>query len=85
MGVVMCIIHCDRVCLTSLVGEFLLVGILVFSGLVVYAIYSHCDPVSSGQIEKPDQILPYLVMDKLRHLPGVPGIFVATIYGGVLR
>lgn len=56
-----------------------------FSGLVAYATYKDCDPLTLGRIEKPDQILPYLVMDKLDHLTGVPGIFVAAVYGGVLR
>ena len=55
------------------------------SGVVAYAMYRDCDPLISGRIEKPDQILPYLVMDKLSHFKGLPGLFVSAIYGGVLR
>ncbi|XP_045104478.1 sodium-coupled monocarboxylate transporter 1-like isoform X1 [Portunus trituberculatus] len=54
------------------------------SGVVAYAMYRDCDPLTSGRIEKPDQILPYLVMDKLGHFTGLPGLFVAAVYGGVL-
>ena len=31
------------------------------------------------------QILPYFVIDKLGHLTGVPGIFVACLFSGALR
>ena len=55
------------------------------SGLVAYVMYRDCDPLISGRIEKPDQILPYLAMDKLGHFKGLPGLFVSAVYGGVLR
>ncbi|XP_071543629.1 sodium-coupled monocarboxylate transporter 1-like isoform X2 [Panulirus ornatus] len=66
------------------VGLLLLWGLFYFSGLVAYAIYKDCDPLTSGRIEKGDQIIPYLVMDKLSHLPGLAGLFLAAVYGGVL-
>ncbi|KAG0713738.1 Sodium-coupled monocarboxylate transporter 1 [Chionoecetes opilio] len=55
-----------------------------FSGMVAYAVYSTCDPLTSGKIEKADQILPFLVTDKLGHIPGVSGLFMAAVYGAVL-
>lgn len=60
-------------------------SVFFFSGVVAYAEYSSCDPLTSGKIEKPDQIMPHLVTEKLSHLTGIPGIFVAAVYGGVLR
>lgn len=63
----------------------LLWGVFYTSGLVAYALYKDCDPLTSGKIEKPDQIIPYMVTDKLNHLTGMPGLFVAAVYGGVLR
>ncbi|XP_069176449.1 sodium-coupled monocarboxylate transporter 1-like [Procambarus clarkii] len=73
------------VCIAFVVGLCAIWSTFYFSGLVAYATYKDCDPLTLGRIEKPDQILPYLVMDKLDHLTGVPGIFVAAVYGGVLR
>lgn len=68
-----------------LLGMILLWGVFYTSGLVAYALYKDCDPLTSGKIEKPDQIIPFMVTDKLSHLTGVAGLFVAAVYGGVLR
>jgi sodium-coupled monocarboxylate transporter 8/12 len=49
------------------------------TGLVLYAFYQiHGDPLAAGKITKPDQILPYFVMNELPK--GMPGIFIAAIY-----
>lgn len=65
-------------------GFYLLLFIFYLSGLVAYATYSDCDPLLSGRIDKVDMILPYLVADKLSHITGLAGFFVAAIYAGVL-
>ncbi|KAG0713737.1 Sodium-coupled monocarboxylate transporter 2 [Chionoecetes opilio] len=67
-----------------LAGLWCLWILFFFSGLVAYATYSTCDPLTSGKINKPDQILPFLVTDKLGHIPALSGLFVAAVYGGVL-
>ncbi|KAB7494286.1 Sodium-coupled monocarboxylate transporter 1 [Armadillidium nasatum] len=59
-------------------------SLFYFTGLVAYAAYADCDPLATKQIEKADQIVPFLVADKLKHLPGMAGLFVAAVYGGVL-
>lgn len=56
-----------------------------FAGLVAYAIYNECDPLTSGEINKQDQIFPYLVVDKFSYLPGLTGCFVSALYGAVFR
>ena len=68
-----------------IVGLFFLWSTFYFAGLVAYAVYKDCDPLTSGKIAKPDQILPYLVKEKLRSIPGVVGLFIAAVYSGVLR
>ncbi|XP_066939235.1 sodium-coupled monocarboxylate transporter 1-like [Macrobrachium rosenbergii] len=73
-----------RLCTIFIVGLYVLWLTFYFSGIVAYATYKDCDPLTSGRIEKPDQILPFLVLDKLSHLTGMAGIFVAAVYGGVL-
>ncbi|KAL7648614.1 UNVERIFIED_CONTAM: hypothetical protein RMT77_000520 [Armadillidium vulgare] len=62
-----------------------LVYILIFgSGILAYAIYEGCDPLDQGFIKKKEEILPYLVVNRLNYIKGLPGIFVATIIGGAL-
>lgn len=67
-----------------MLGLTLLWGLFYFSGLVAYATYSECDPLTSGKIEKADQVIPYMVTDKLGHITGLSGLFVASVYGAVL-
>uniref|UniRef100_H2Z0C9 Sodium/solute symporter n=1 Tax=Ciona savignyi TaxID=51511 RepID=H2Z0C9_CIOSA len=65
------------------VGLFFVLG-LASLGLVMFAVYSKCDPLTSGEVKKSDQLIPYLVMDILHSVPGIPGIFVAAAYSGTL-
>ncbi|MPC87658.1 Sodium-coupled monocarboxylate transporter 2 [Portunus trituberculatus] len=73
----------DKLIVSFMLGIMWL--LLYSSGAVAYVMYRDCDPLISGRIEKPDQILPYLVINKLGHFTGLPGFFVAAVYGGVLR
>ncbi|XP_066963276.1 sodium-coupled monocarboxylate transporter 1-like [Macrobrachium rosenbergii] len=73
-----------RLCVFFMFGLYALWITFYVSGVVAYATYKDCDPLTSGRIEKPDQIIPYLVLDKLSHLTGMAGLFVAAVYGGVL-
>ena len=66
-------------------GIFVLWSLFYFAGLTAYVVYKDCDPFTSGRIEKQDQILPFLVANKLASYPGLCGLFLAGIYGGVLR
>ncbi|XP_065835137.1 sodium-coupled monocarboxylate transporter 1-like [Oscarella lobularis] len=55
-------------------------------GLVVYAVYSNerCDPISAHLVCKDDQILPFFVIDVLRGIPGLAGLFVSCIVSATL-
>ncbi|XP_042877333.1 sodium-coupled monocarboxylate transporter 1-like [Penaeus japonicus] len=68
----------------NITGLVILWSLINFAGLVVYAVYSDCDPFSAGWIQKFDQITAYFVVDKLGYLKGIPGLFVAAVYSGVL-
>ncbi|KAL3876630.1 hypothetical protein ACJMK2_034448 [Sinanodonta woodiana] len=57
-------------------------GIMV--GVAMYAFYATCDPVSSGLVQKNDQLFPLLVMDTLGDLPGLPGLLLSCIFSGSL-
>ncbi|XP_078484209.1 sodium/iodide cotransporter-like [Ciona intestinalis] len=62
-----------------------LITLLSFGcGAVAYAYYEHCDPLSSGQISKPDQLLPFMAVDIFNSIPGLAGLFVAALYSGTL-
>jgi len=62
---------------------FMLISCL--NGATMYAYYENCDPVQSGKVEKPDQMMPYMVLDIFRDVPGMAGLFVAAAFSGALR
>ncbi|KAM9475852.1 sodium/iodide cotransporter isoform 1-T1 [Clarias gariepinus] len=70
--------------LINQVGLCLIVSSAAVCGVVMFALYSHCDPLKSGRITASDQYMPYLVLDIFRDLPGFPGLFLACAYGGTL-
>ncbi|XP_021713419.1 sodium-coupled monocarboxylate transporter 1 isoform X1 [Aedes aegypti] len=53
-------------------------------GMGVYAVYAQCDPMAGGYINKMDEILPFFVEDKFNYLPGVLGLFMASLFNGAL-
>ncbi|XP_053673858.1 sodium-coupled monocarboxylate transporter 1-like [Anopheles nili] len=55
-----------------------------FIGLLIYAKYESCDPLSTQRISKVDQILPYYIMDVGSRIPGLPGLFVSGIFSAAL-
>ena len=67
------------------IGSIILLSLHMVTGFGILAVYAKCDPVSLGILEKKDQMFPYYVVDKLRFLAGVPGIFVATLISATLR
>lgn len=54
-------------------------------GMVIYAIYANCDPLSEGYIKTFDEILPFYVEDRFSYMPGVLGLFLACLFNGALR
>ena len=69
----------------NLVGLFILMITCAFGGMVVYAKYADCDPISAGIVKTGDQLFPLFVMDTLGQFRGLPGLFVAGIFSGALR
>merc|ERR1719427_644998 len=64
------------------IGRLLL--ICAYAGLVVFAFYHDCDPITTRQVEKKDQLFPLFVMQVMGDYPGVPGLFVAGVFSGAL-
>ncbi|XP_047525468.1 putative sodium-dependent multivitamin transporter [Pieris napi] len=54
------------------------------SGIAIYAVYKDCDPYAAGYIAAIDQLMPYYVVDAMRSVPGLAGLFVAGIFSASL-
>lgn len=67
-----------------ILGVFLLLAICCYSGLLIYATYSQCDPLTTKLATRKDQLLPLLVMETLGDFPGLPGLFVAGVFSAAL-
>ncbi|XP_058818709.1 sodium-coupled monocarboxylate transporter 1-like [Topomyia yanbarensis] len=55
-----------------------------FIGLLMYAKYEACDPVTTKQVEKLDQVVPFYVMDAGGKIPGLPGLFIVGVFSAAL-
>lgn len=53
-------------------------------GMALYAVYKNCDPLASGQISAPDEVLPFYVEDQYSFLPGMLGLFLGSLFNGAL-
>lgn len=64
------------------IGVFEVISVL--AGVTIYAFYHSCDPLSDGKISKPDQILPFFVLDVFGHFPGLPGLLLSSVLSASL-
>lgn len=73
-----------KVCFMFGFGHVSLKFFSMLTGMIIFAHYFKCDPYTIGEIKKPDQILPYYVMDIGQYLPGLPGLFIAGAFSAAL-
>ncbi|KDR14984.1 sodium-coupled monocarboxylate transporter 1-like isoform X2 [Zootermopsis nevadensis] len=66
------------------VGALGLILLCSYSGMLIFATYYKCDPLTTKLAAAKDQLLPLLVMDTLKDLPGLPGLFVAGVFSAAL-
>ncbi|XP_022911675.2 sodium-coupled monocarboxylate transporter 1-like [Onthophagus taurus] len=66
------------------IGVSAFVSACCYAGLIIYATYSDCDPLKAGRIHADDQLLPMFVMETAGHLRGIPGLFIAGVFGAAL-
>ncbi|XP_041373436.1 sodium-coupled monocarboxylate transporter 1-like [Gigantopelta aegis] len=76
--------HAKWALLCNVPGMFILITLCSVTGLTLYAYYTECDPLKDKKISNPNQLLPFFVLDILGHLPGLPGLFVASLFSGAL-
>ncbi|KAG8182491.1 hypothetical protein JTE90_020407 [Oedothorax gibbosus] len=55
-----------------------------FAGIIIYARYADCDPMSDGSLSSTDQIMPYFMMSSLGDYPGLPGLCICGVFSGSL-
>ncbi|XP_041987857.1 sodium-coupled monocarboxylate transporter 2-like [Aricia agestis] len=65
-------------------GIFSIVSLCCYTGLVIYATFAKCDPLSTGAIRKNDQLLPYFVMTITGSIPALPGLFMSGVFSAAL-
>nr|AKN21416.1 slc5a-1 [Schmidtea mediterranea] len=58
--------------------------LLIGAGLVTFSSLATCDPLTSGEINKGDQIFPYFVIRLLHQYSPLPGLFLSTIFAAGL-
>ncbi|XP_044314914.1 sodium-coupled monocarboxylate transporter 2 isoform X2 [Drosophila rhopaloa] len=66
------------------VGITIFVALCCFLGLLIFEKYKDCDPLSAGLIAHDDQLLPLFVVETVGHIYGMPGLFIAGIFGAGL-
>lgn len=68
----------------NIIGVVIMVSMCLFSGLIIYAKYFDCDPLTTGLVTAKDQLLPLLVMENMSHVPGFAGLFIVGIFSASL-
>lgn len=66
------------------VGVCVVMCLCTYNGLLIYATYKQCDPLTTQLAKARDQLLPLFVMDVLGDLPGLSGIFIAGVFSAAL-
>ena len=64
----------------------LFIFLVCFEGVAIFAYYSStgCEPLASGRISNINEIVPTAVLDLFGHMPGFPGLFIASLSSAAL-
>uniref|UniRef100_F7AMK6 Sodium-coupled monocarboxylate transporter 1 n=1 Tax=Ciona intestinalis TaxID=7719 RepID=F7AMK6_CIOIN len=76
-----------KAALLNWIGLLLLNGLAIMTGIVLYAYYKDCDPLTTGQVQNKDaqmQLLPAMVLEIFKDNPGMPGVFLSSVFSGSL-
>ncbi|XP_013099176.2 sodium-coupled monocarboxylate transporter 1 [Stomoxys calcitrans] len=65
-------------------GVLTLMGLCSYNGLLMYATYKQCDPLTTKLAKARDQLLPLFVMETLGEYPGLTGLFIAGVFSAAL-
>ncbi|KAH8306384.1 hypothetical protein KR018_009675 [Drosophila ironensis] len=65
-------------------GFLLIMSFTCFAGIIMFAYYYGCDPITAGLVSKPDKLMPFFIQDIMGHLTGMPGIFISCVFSASL-
>ncbi|KAG5682705.1 hypothetical protein PVAND_012039 [Polypedilum vanderplanki] len=68
----------------NIIGIIIMISVSCYNGLLTYAIYYNCDPLTTGLAKAKDQLLPLMVMENFTDIPGLAGFFVAGVFAAAL-
>ena len=63
---------------------FFLMSLCIFSGLILYSNFFYCDPLKSKEIKGPNELVGHFVVKHLNMIPGMSGLFLASLLCGSL-
>lgn len=66
------------------IGVTIMICLCCFNGLLLFAKYHDCDPLQTKLAKAKDQLMPLLVMEILKDIPGLPGLFIAGVFSAAL-
>lgn len=66
------------------IGIILFVSVCCYAGLLIYAKYWKCDPLTSEMVKRDDQLFAIYVMETVGEWKGVAGLFIAGVFGAAL-
>ncbi|KAI4470152.1 sodium-coupled monocarboxylate transporter [Holotrichia oblita] len=73
-----------RVLILQSIGVMVVKILCIGAGLVIFSIYSDCDPFETKAIKNLDELLPMYVMDMASFIPGFAGLFLSGIFSAAL-
>lgn len=65
-------------------GLVLIISLSCMNGVIMYAYFHKCDPLTAGKVDASDQLLPYLSLQLFKDQPGVTGVVVSCVFSGSL-
>lgn len=67
-------------------GFLVTIFLAVIEGIIAYSYYHviRCDPLASKTIRNSNQIVPAMVMSMFGNIPGMPGLFIASLFSASL-
>ncbi|XP_070072888.1 sodium-coupled monocarboxylate transporter 1-like isoform X3 [Drosophila takahashii] len=65
-------------------GLTLLYSLCLYNGLLLYATYYDCDPLTTKLAAAKDQLVPLLVVQSMSSFPGLSGLFIAGVFSAAL-